>query len=98
MYPPYDTSGDPSTVPSYVQSVNTYRAPSEQQVGDLQEEIRTTLEQVNTWKILLHQEILSMNSVSFPSGKLILLLCSLFCLSKVHPGSKPILFLFRFLL
>ena len=36
----------PNYVPSYVPSVNALRAPSEQQVWDIQEEMRTTLEQV----------------------------------------------------
>ena len=31
-----DPSGDPSSVQSYVPSVNPYRYPSEQQVGDIQ--------------------------------------------------------------
>ena len=30
-----DPSGDPISVSSYVPSVNPYRAPSEQQVGDI---------------------------------------------------------------
>ena len=32
-----DPSGDPRSVPSYVTSVNPYRAPNEQQFRDLQE-------------------------------------------------------------
>ena len=44
--PSVDISGGPSYVPSYVPSVNTYRAPSEQQIGALQEERWTTHEQV----------------------------------------------------
>ena len=39
-------SDNPSSVSSYVPSVNTYRAPSEQQIRAIQEERRTTLEQV----------------------------------------------------
>ena len=41
-----DTSGDTRFVTSYVKSVNQYRAPSEQHIGDLHEEMRKTLEQV----------------------------------------------------
>ena len=39
-------SSDPTSVPSYVTSVNPSRAQSEQQVGALQEEMQTSLEQV----------------------------------------------------
>ena len=38
--------GDPISAPSYVTSVNSYRAPNEEHVGVLQEEMRTTLEEV----------------------------------------------------
>ena len=38
----------PSYVPSYVPSVNPSRAPSEKKFGALQEESRTTLEQVKS--------------------------------------------------
>ena len=41
-------SGDPRSVPSYVPGVNPYIAQSEQQVVALQEERRTTLEQVQS--------------------------------------------------
>ena len=38
--------GDPSSAPSYVPSVNPFISPSEHQVGSLQEEMQTILEQV----------------------------------------------------
>ena len=46
MVPVVDPYGDTSSVPSYVPSVNPSRSPSEKQVGALQEERRTALEQV----------------------------------------------------
>ena len=46
VFPSVDPSGDPRSVPSYVSSLNPYIAPSEEQVGSLQEERRTKLEQV----------------------------------------------------
>ena len=45
MVPSVDTSCDTRPVPSYVPIMNPSRTPSEQHVGDLQEESRTTLEQ-----------------------------------------------------
>ena len=39
---------DPSSVPSYLPSVNPYRDPSEQKVGAIQEERWETLEQVKS--------------------------------------------------
>ena len=92
MHPSDDTSVYPSSIPSYLTSVNPYRAPSEKQVGALQEEIWTKIEQVKPWKILLRQEILSMPSVYFTIDKLISLLCPMFSPSQVHSGSKPICF------
>ena len=41
-------SVDPRSAPSYILGVNPYRAPSEQQFGSLQQERRTTLEQVKS--------------------------------------------------
>ena len=41
-----DPSGDPRYLPSYLPSVDISRYPGEQQLGDLQEKSRTTLEQV----------------------------------------------------
>ena len=53
-----DPPGDTISVTKYVPSVNPYRAQSEKQVGALQEEMRTTLEQVKDLEILFHNEIL----------------------------------------
>ena len=48
----------PSSLSSYVPSVNPSRAPSEQQVGALQEERRATLEQVKALEnIIVQREI-----------------------------------------
>ena len=47
-----DPSVDTRFSPSYVPSVNTSRAPNEQQMGDLQEEIWRTLEQIKALEIL----------------------------------------------
>ena len=44
--PSVDPSKHLSSAPSYLPSLNTPRAPSEQHVGYIQEERRTTLEQV----------------------------------------------------
>ena len=46
VVPSVDPYSDHISVTSYVPSVNTSRAPSEQHVGAIQEEKRTTLEQV----------------------------------------------------
>ena len=39
-------SSDPRYVPTYAPNVNLYRSPSEKHVDDLQEERRTTIQQV----------------------------------------------------
>ena len=46
VFNPFDTYVDTSSVTSHVPSVNPSRSQSEKQVGDLQEEMRKTLEQV----------------------------------------------------
>ena len=43
----------PRSIPSYVTSVNPYRVPSKQQTGALQEERRTTIEQVRTMENII---------------------------------------------
>ena len=53
VVPSIDPSGNNSSVQSYVPSVNTYRTPSEQQVGVIQEEIQATLEQVKTLESII---------------------------------------------
>ena len=51
-------SKDPSSVTSYAPSVNLSRSPREQQVGGLQEERHTRLEQAKSQEnILLSQDI-----------------------------------------
>ena len=46
MVPSVDPCVDLRSVPSYVPGVDPSRSPSEQYVGDIQEESRTKLEQV----------------------------------------------------
>ena len=55
-FPSVDTYGDPKSVPSYIPSVNPYRAPSEQQVGALQEERRTALGKFKALEIIIASE------------------------------------------
>ena len=59
--PSVDPSGDSRSVPSYVPSVNRYRAPSEQQFRDLQEEKRKTLEQVKDMENIIASGEIKLN-------------------------------------
>ena len=56
MVPSVDRSGDPRSVPPYVPTVNPSIALGEQQVRALQEEIRTTLEEVKALENIIASE------------------------------------------
>ena len=61
MVPSVDPSGDPGSVPAYVPSVNPPKAPSKQQVLDLQEEIPATLEQVRALENIISSVDIKVN-------------------------------------
>ena len=57
LFPSVDPFVDTRSVQSYVSILNPYRATSEQQVEALQEEKRTTLEQVKALKKIIASEM-----------------------------------------
>ena len=45
-FPAVDSYSYPRSVPSYLSSVDPYKATSEQQIGSMQEKMRTIFEQI----------------------------------------------------
>ena len=87
MFPPVVPSvepyGDPRYVPSYVPSVNPPRDTSEHQVGALQKENWTTLEQVKSLEnIIASGEIKVYETAQLQEFYIIKLKCGIFMLKN----------------